>query len=196
MPPSSPRKVSLSASTAPPSSRRRRSATPRVHLRRSRPGYLRRDRRGRPTAGRESGTAARCRGMVPPNSNTIKSEVKRADFVAIEADDGSHVALFQSTPARFDGRPEAVAAMTRELQAAHDASGVDDQAVAPRPRLLPSRCRAGQPATWAVLSSQCSASSVSPSTLTLVASRSVRGSRLVKISSSEPAGPATVTSAC
>src|SRR5262249_26372166 len=42
---------------------------------------------------------------------------------------------------------------------------------------------AGQPLTWAVLSSQCWASSVSPSTLTLVASPSVRGSRRVKVSS-------------
>ena len=72
-------------------------------------------------------------GMVPPGSNTIKSEVNaQQTLVAIEADDGWHVALFQNTPARFDGRPEAVATMTRELQAAHDASGVDDQAVTPR----------------------------------------------------------------
>jgi uncharacterized protein (TIGR02246 family) len=71
-------------------------------------------------------------GMVPPGSNTIKSEVNtQQTLVAIEADDGWHVALFQNTPARFDGRPEAVATMTRELQAAYDRSAVDDQAVTP-----------------------------------------------------------------
>ncbi len=72
-------------------------------------------------------------GMVPPGSNTIKSEVNaQQTLVAIEADDGWHVALFQNTPARFDGRPEAVDTLTCELQAAHDSSGVDDQAVAPQ----------------------------------------------------------------
>ena len=51
------------------------------------------------------------------------------------------------------------------------------------------RLGAGQPLTWAVLSSQCWARSVSPSTLMLAAARSVRGSGRVRVSRSDGARP-------
>ncbi len=62
-------------------------------------------------------------GMVPPGVSAIKPEVNTVHvLVAIEgdsvdADAGWRVAHFQSTPAALHGRPEAVEALTAELQA-------------------------------------------------------------------------------
>jgi uncharacterized protein (TIGR02246 family) len=58
-------------------------------------------------------------GMVPPGESTIKPEVNTIHvLVAVETtDDGWRVAHLQSTPAAFHGRPEAVEALTAELQA-------------------------------------------------------------------------------
>ena len=62
-------------------------------------------------------------GMVPPGSNTIKSDVNaQQTLLAIEASEGWQIVLFQNTPARFDGRPAEVSSMTAELQAVHDAA--------------------------------------------------------------------------
>jgi uncharacterized protein (TIGR02246 family) len=61
-------------------------------------------------------------GMVPPGSDTIKPEVNaQQTLLAKESDDGWRILLFQNTPAKLDGRPDAVASMTEQLQAAHDA---------------------------------------------------------------------------
>jgi uncharacterized protein (TIGR02246 family) len=58
-------------------------------------------------------------GMVPRDSlnldeskNVVQSLVLRKDGA------GWRIVLFQNTPARLDGRPEAVAAMSKELRAA------------------------------------------------------------------------------
>jgi len=63
-------------------------------------------------------------GMVPPGSDTIKSDVNaHQTMLAVHTDVGWKILLFQNTPAKFDGRPTAVAEMTRTLQAAYDEIG-------------------------------------------------------------------------
>jgi hypothetical protein len=55
-------------------------------------------------------------GMVPPEESEIMPERNAIQTVVARRDhDGWSVALFQTTPARFDGRPELSAALTREL---------------------------------------------------------------------------------
>jgi uncharacterized protein (TIGR02246 family) len=57
-------------------------------------------------------------GMVPPGTSDIESDLNAIHvLVAAEVDEGWRVAHFQSTPAAFHGRPEAVEALTAELQA-------------------------------------------------------------------------------
>ena len=61
-------------------------------------------------------------GMVPPGASAIEPGVNTMHvLVAVEGDDGWRAAHFQSTPAAFHGRPEAVEALTAELQAEADA---------------------------------------------------------------------------
>jgi uncharacterized protein (TIGR02246 family) len=63
-------------------------------------------------------------GMVPPGASAIEPGVNTVHvLVAVENDDGWRVAHFQATPAAFHGRPEAVEALTAELQAEVDAAG-------------------------------------------------------------------------
>lgn len=55
-------------------------------------------------------------GMVPPGKNEIMPERNAVQtLVAVQDNQGLKISLFQNTPARFDGRPELVEAMTREL---------------------------------------------------------------------------------
>lgn len=55
-------------------------------------------------------------GMVPPGENEIMPERNAIQtLVAVQDNQGLKISLFQNTPARFDGRPELVEAMTREL---------------------------------------------------------------------------------
>jgi len=55
-------------------------------------------------------------GMVPPGGSEIMSDRNAIQtVVARRGDDGWSVALFQTTPARFDGRPELAEALTAEL---------------------------------------------------------------------------------
>ena len=58
-------------------------------------------------------------GMVPRDSLEL-DESKNAiqSLVMRKGSDGWRIALFQNTPAKFDGRPEAVTAMSNELRAA------------------------------------------------------------------------------
>jgi uncharacterized protein (TIGR02246 family) len=57
-------------------------------------------------------------GMLPPGSRTIKPERNVIHvLVAHRRDDRWLIASYQNTPARYDGRPEAVEALTAELQA-------------------------------------------------------------------------------
>ena len=63
-------------------------------------------------------------GMVPPGESAIKPDVNAIQvLVAVEREDRWRVAHFQATPAAFHGRPEAVGALTAELQAELDKGG-------------------------------------------------------------------------
>jgi len=56
-------------------------------------------------------------GMLPPGSRTIKPERNVIHvLVAHRQGDRWRIASYQNTPARYDGRPEAVEALTAELQ--------------------------------------------------------------------------------
>ena len=59
-------------------------------------------------------------GMVPPGGRTLKPERNVIQSLVAVLDEGKpRVALFQNTPARFDGRPELEAQLTAELTAVH-----------------------------------------------------------------------------
>jgi uncharacterized protein (TIGR02246 family) len=56
-------------------------------------------------------------GMVPPGKTDLNPAVNTIHtLVASKTRDGWRIELFQSTPAAFHGRPEAVAALTEELR--------------------------------------------------------------------------------
>jgi uncharacterized protein (TIGR02246 family) len=56
-------------------------------------------------------------GMVPPGGNDINPATNAVQSLVAVRDDGDwRAVLFQNTPARFDGRPDAAAALTTELQ--------------------------------------------------------------------------------
>jgi uncharacterized protein (TIGR02246 family) len=56
-------------------------------------------------------------GMIPPGADDIKPEVNAIQaLVAVRRDGAWRVAHFQNTPAAFHGRPDAVQALTAELQ--------------------------------------------------------------------------------
>jgi uncharacterized protein (TIGR02246 family) len=58
-------------------------------------------------------------GMVPRDSLELDESKNVIQTVVVRKEgDGWRIALFQNTPARLDGRPEAVAAMSNELRAA------------------------------------------------------------------------------
>jgi uncharacterized protein (TIGR02246 family) len=58
-------------------------------------------------------------GMLPPRGDDVVAERNAVQLLlAIRDDSGWRAAAFQNTPARLDGRPEAVEAMTEELRAA------------------------------------------------------------------------------
>jgi uncharacterized protein (TIGR02246 family) len=60
-------------------------------------------------------------GMVPPGKSEIMPERNAIQtLVAVRNEGRWQVYLFQNTPARFDGRPEAVKQLTAELQQAYD----------------------------------------------------------------------------
>jgi uncharacterized protein (TIGR02246 family) len=56
-------------------------------------------------------------GMTPPGSRSIKPERNVIHLlVARKHEDNWLIASYQNTPARYDGRPDAVEALTAELQ--------------------------------------------------------------------------------
>jgi uncharacterized protein (TIGR02246 family) len=56
-------------------------------------------------------------GMVPPGRSELNPDVNAVQtLVAKRSDDGWRIALLQSTPAQYHGRPEAAAALTAELR--------------------------------------------------------------------------------
>jgi uncharacterized protein (TIGR02246 family) len=61
-------------------------------------------------------------GMIPPGETAIKPDRNAVQtLVASRSGDGRwQIELFQNTPARYDGRPELAAALTRELQSVAD----------------------------------------------------------------------------
>jgi Asp-tRNA(Asn)/Glu-tRNA(Gln) amidotransferase A subunit family amidase len=57
-------------------------------------------------------------GIVPPGRNELNPDANAVQtLVAKRSDDGWRIALLQSTPAQYHGRPEARAALTAELRA-------------------------------------------------------------------------------
>jgi uncharacterized protein (TIGR02246 family) len=60
-------------------------------------------------------------GMVPPGQSELMPERNAIQtLVAVRDQARWQVYLFQNTPARFDGRPEAVKQLTAELQQVYD----------------------------------------------------------------------------
>jgi uncharacterized protein (TIGR02246 family) len=58
-------------------------------------------------------------GMVPPGKDDILPARNAVQSLVAHGDGGEwRIALFQNTPAKFDGRPEAAAALDRELREA------------------------------------------------------------------------------
>lgn len=58
-------------------------------------------------------------GMVPPGKRQIKAENNAVQtVVAVKRDGQWRIALYQNTPARFDGRPALAADLTAELERA------------------------------------------------------------------------------
>jgi uncharacterized protein (TIGR02246 family) len=56
-------------------------------------------------------------GMIPPGSDDINPTLNTIHtLVAVENTDGWRAALFQSTPAAWNGRPQDSAALTEELR--------------------------------------------------------------------------------
>jgi uncharacterized protein (TIGR02246 family) len=56
-------------------------------------------------------------GMVPPGQSDLKPEVNAIQSLVAAKNNGQwQIALFQNTPARFDGRPELAQQLTDELR--------------------------------------------------------------------------------
>ena len=67
--------------------------------------------------GRDVGLLRAVAGMIPPGSDDINPAVNTIQtLVAVQNADGWRVALFQSTPAAWHGRPQDSAALTEELR--------------------------------------------------------------------------------
>jgi uncharacterized protein (TIGR02246 family) len=62
-------------------------------------------------------------GMVPPGGGDLMPDRNAVQLLlAVRSEDGWHAEAFQNTPARLDGRPEALEALTDELRAAREES--------------------------------------------------------------------------
>jgi|SRR5215212_1667330 uncharacterized protein (TIGR02246 family) len=65
---------------------------------------------------RDVGLLRAVAGMIPPGSEDINPAVNTIHtMVAVQSENGWRVALFQSTPAAWHGRPEDSTALTEEL---------------------------------------------------------------------------------
>jgi len=63
-------------------------------------------------------------GMVPPGKREIKPENNAIQtLTAVKRDGRWRIAVYQNTPARFDGRPKLAAELTAELEAAMKTRG-------------------------------------------------------------------------
>ena len=68
-------------------------------------------------------------GMVPPGTPALKPERNAIQSLVAVLDEGvPRIALYQNTPARFDGRPELGERLTAELTAVHRTGRVIDPA--------------------------------------------------------------------
>ena len=66
-------------------------------------------------------------GMVPPGGQALKPDRNVIQSLVAVVDEGApRVALYQNTPARFDGRPELGEQLTAELTAVHHSGCVVD----------------------------------------------------------------------
>jgi uncharacterized protein (TIGR02246 family) len=69
-------------------------------------------------------------GMVPPGKRELKPENNAVQILtAVKGSEGWRIAVYQNTPARFDGRPKLAAELTAELTAtlkAHASEVLED----------------------------------------------------------------------
>lgn len=64
-------------------------------------------------------------GMVPPGEQELKTDRNAVQTLTLVKRDGRWtIAVFQNTPAKYDGRPADVERLTAELRAALDARGI------------------------------------------------------------------------
>lgn len=64
-------------------------------------------------------------GMIPPGKKSLMPERSAIQSLvaSIDADGNWKIDLFQNTPARFDGRPDELQKLTRELEAELERAG-------------------------------------------------------------------------
>jgi uncharacterized protein (TIGR02246 family) len=66
-------------------------------------------------------------GMVPPGQSTLMAERNAVQSLVAVLEDGEpRIAMYQNTPARFDGRPRLGEQLTAELTAVHRARRIVD----------------------------------------------------------------------
>ena len=66
-------------------------------------------------------------GMVPPGQTSLKAERNAVQSLVAVLEDGEpRIAMYQNTPARFDGRPQLGEQLTAELTAVHRAGCLVD----------------------------------------------------------------------
>ena len=66
-------------------------------------------------------------GMIPPGASMLKPERNAVQSLVAVLEDGQpRIALYQNTPARFDGRPQLAEQLTAELTAVHRAGRIVD----------------------------------------------------------------------
>jgi len=66
-------------------------------------------------------------GMVPPGQSSLMAERNAVQSLVAVLEDGEpRIAMYQNTPARFDGRPQLGAQLTAELTSVHRTGRVVD----------------------------------------------------------------------
>jgi uncharacterized protein (TIGR02246 family) len=64
-------------------------------------------------------------GMVPPDKRELKTDRNAVQTLTlVKRGGGWAIAVFQNTPAKYDGRPQDVERLTNELRAALEARGI------------------------------------------------------------------------
>jgi uncharacterized protein (TIGR02246 family) len=84
--------------------------------------YVGRVRSVRPLSGGEAMLLQAVAGVLPAGEEDLNPDLNSAQALVAERDPTGawRVVLYQNTPARYHGRPDAAAALTEELRAARD----------------------------------------------------------------------------